>query len=147
MKTVKLLIKCHITLRLHITSQIVSCQSHAHSLSDRSTGLKHAWKKIPTAKQTNKKPSAVKFANFPLNPLLLDNTVQGTQYYLKIIFKTAIYKMEGRKGAKTSLCWLCRWQINNWAVRIWRYGFFFFLLGLWRMENVTLKTNVAAFLQ
>lgn len=72
MKIVKLLIKCHITLRLHITSQIVSCQSHAYSLSDRSTGLKHAWKKKSTPKPTNKKPSAVKFTIFPLNPMLYE---------------------------------------------------------------------------
>ncbi len=69
MKTVKLLIKCHITLRLHITLQIVACQSHAHSLRDRGTGLKHGWKEEIHSKnkQTNKKTSTVKYEKFCLN--------------------------------------------------------------------------------
>lgn len=75
MKTVKLLIKCHITLRLHITSQIAFCQSHAHSLSDRSTGLKQAWKKKSTLKQTNTKPSPVKFRIFFLTPIVARHSI------------------------------------------------------------------------
>lgn len=71
MKRVKLLIKCHISLRLHITLQIVSCHSHAYSLSDRSTGLKHDWKKKIHSKTNKQKAISNKICDFPLNPVPL----------------------------------------------------------------------------
>lgn len=102
MKTVKLLIKCHITMRAHIISTDIFCQSLDHSSQQCLPGT--CLKKWQS--RTVKTTWAVKFTDLSL----WSQPTKDTKCYSGIN-KTFIEK--GRKGYMPHFAYQCHFQANN----------------------------------